>query len=770
MNQAELNEALNQHMEWTQSKGASGKQLNLQGVSLKSLEFKDTVIMNAKFSDICFAAARFNKVILRNCKFDACDFSFSEFVDSFVSNNKIDFCVFALTLVHHSAFLENDMEADLFERVIFSGSSRFKDNQLKLVNFDSTEFIKYDSKYAEDTQLEEIYRKSIAQSAKLIEDIEGLLEEGESNMSAQSQAQDLMDEFKEISRKIEKSKMPPAIRERAIKELKKLTQIPPMSSEFSMQRGYVDSIISIPWGENSEIKRDITYAAKVLDQDHYGLEKVKERVLEYLAVNAYKKEGGSGATVLCLQGPPGTGKTTITASIAKATGRELVSVALGGVSDEAEIRGHRRTYIGAMSGKIVNAIRKSGKMNPLVLLDEVDKLGSQHKGDPSAALLEVLDPAQNSKFNDHYLDMDLDLSGVMFVCTSNNLSSIPAPLRDRMEIIHLTGYTESEKIKIATNHMANKVLKQNGLESAKLSLSQEAALEMIRYHTREAGVRTLEKVFASVCRKIVKSALDGNKELVTGHSRNLGFKNAVTGTRKVITKEIVSKLLGDRKYEDELASEQNEVGYAQGLAYTSVGGAFLPIEVLPLKSKNGGTFKITGQLGDVMKESTQVAFTVVKKLVESLDSKYEEFINTREFHIHFPDTSTPKDGPSAGLIITTAIFSAVTGVPFDKLACGTGEIDLRGNALPIGGVREKMFAAYTAGAKKAFLPKANEKEVKEVSEEVRNALDIRIVKKIEEVLLLCLSFDDVSQGASIKAILEEKLGLAPISKVNTLSV
>lgn len=1107
MNQAELNEALNQHMEWTQSKGASGKQLNLQGVSLKSLEFKDTVIMNAKFSDVCFAAARFNKVILRNCKFDACDFSFSEFVDSFVSNNKIDFCVFALTLVHHSAFLENDMEADLFERVIFSGSSRFKDNQLKLVNFDSTEFIKYDSKYAEDTQLEEIYRKSIAQSAKLIEDIEGLLEEGESNMSAQSQAQDLMDEFKEISRKIEKSKMPPAIRERAIKELKKLTQIPPMSSEFSMQRGYVDSIISIPWGENSEIKRDIAYAAKVLDQDHYGLEKVKERVLEYLAVNAYKKEGGSGATVLCLQGPPGIGKclgkgtpiimydgtikkvedvnvgdvlmgddskprnvlslargremmyrvtpvkgdsyvvneshilslkldgkvkdidvktyllskqrerhkgyrvgvdfnenkdtqlpldpyflgawlgdghshipaittmdmeirdhtqfvadshglsigggyicgkaktytitsrskkkssngvlnilrdlqvidnkhiphqylvssrqnrlellaglidtdghlvsngtgydwisvnerladdmlflcrslgfaaykkacekrakfkdgtysqagtyfrlsisgqlsevpvklsrkkanprkqikdvlvtgitvtpigegdyygfeidgnkrfllgdftvthnTSLTASIAKATGRELVSIALGGVSDEAEIRGHRRTYIGAMSGKIVNAIRKSGKMNPLVLLDEVDKLGSQHKGDPSAALLEVLDPAQNSKFNDHYLDMDLDLSGVMFVCTSNNLSSIPAPLRDRMEIIHLTGYTESEKIKIATNHMANKVLKQNGLESAKLSLSQEAALEMIRYHTREAGVRTLEKVFASVCRKIVKSALDGNKELVTGHGRNLGFKNAVTGTRKVITKEIVSKLLGDRKYEDELASEQNEVGYAQGLAYTSVGGAFLPIEVLPLKSKNGGTFKITGQLGDVMKESTQVAFTVVKKLVESLDSKYEEFINTREFHIHFPDTSTPKDGPSAGLIITTAIFSAVTGVPFDKLACGTGEIDLRGNALPIGGVREKMFAAYTAGAKKAFLPKANEKEVKEVSEEVRKALDIRIVKKIEEVLLLCLSFDDVSQGASIKAILEEKLGLAPISKVNTLSV
>lgn len=771
MNQAELNELIKQHMEWTQSKGASGKQLNLEGVSLKSLEFKDIIIMNARFSDVCFAATRFNKVILRNCRFDSCDFSFSEFVDSFVSNNKIQYCIFALSLVHDSSFLDNELESDLFEKVIFSGSSRFKDNDLKLVSFDGTEFIKYNSKYAENTQLEEIYRKSIERSNKLIDEIQNILEEGENpNMSAQSAAQDLADELRDIGKKIEKSKMPSNIKERAMKELKKLTQLPPMSGEFSMQRTYLDNIIAVPWGEFSEVKRDMAYAARVLDQDHYGLEKVKERVLEYLAVNSYKKEGGSGPTILCLQGPPGIGKTFLTASIAKATGRELVSIALGGVSDEAEIRGHRRTYIGAMSGKIVNALKKVGKMNPVILLDEIDKLGSQHKGDPSAALLEVLDPSQNHKFNDHYLDMDLDLSNIMFVCTSNYINNVPAPLRDRMEIIHLTGYTEREKVKIATSHLARKAFKQNGLESAKLTLSEEAALELVRYHTREAGVRTLEKTISSVCRKIVKSALDGNKDIVTGHGRNLGFKGAAPGSRKVITKELVSKLLGDRKYEDELASEKNEVGYSQGLAYTSVGGAFLPIEVLPINSRVGGTYKITGQLGDVMKEATNVAFTYVKRLAEDLGKKYEDYINSKEFHIHFPDTACPKDGPSAGLITVTAIFSAVTGIPFDRFACGTGEVDLRGNALPIGGVKEKMFAAYTAGAKKAFLPKANEKEIKEVSPEVLSALEIKIVKRVEEVLLMCLDFDAVEHGASVRTVLEQKLGLKPINPVTTLSV
>ena len=529
------------------------------------------------------------------------------------------------------------------------------------------------------------------------------------------ESEDTIDEVEQLRQKVEAAGMPADVRDKVENELQKLKMMSAMSSEATVVRSYIEWMIQVPWHQRSKVKKDILKAQQVLDADHYGLERVKERILEYLAVQArLNKVKGP---ILCLVGPPGVGKTSLGQSIANATGRKYVRMALGGVRDEAEIRGHRKTYIGALPGKLIQKMAKVGVKNPLFLLDEIDKMASDMRGDPASALLEVLDPEQNTTFNDHYLEVDYDLSDVMFVATSNSMN-IPGPLLDRMEVIRLSGYTEDEKLNIAMRHLLAKQIERNGLKKDELTVEESAILDIIRYYTREAGVRGLEREISKICRKAVKNLLVNPKlKSITVNSDNL------------------HDYLGVKRFEFGKADTQNRIGEVTGLAWTEVGGDLLTIETASVVGK--GKLTYTGSLGDVMKESIQAAMTVVRARADKLGIN-SEFHEKRDIHIHVPDGATPKDGPSAGIAMCTALVSCLTGNPVRADVAMTGEISLRGKVLPIGGLKEKLLAAHRGGIKTVLIPKENVKDLEEIPENVKQNLAIHAVESIDEVLGLAL--------------------------------
>nr|WP_306456133.1 endopeptidase La [Gilliamella mensalis] len=523
------------------------------------------------------------------------------------------------------------------------------------------------------------------------------------------------DEYEELKEKIIKAKMPKEAMDKALAELNKLKMMQAMSAEATVVRSYIDWMIQVPWYKRSKVKKDIEGAQKVLDKDHYGLERVKDRILEYLAVqDRVNKVKGP---ILCLVGPPGVGKTSLGQSIAKATGRQYIRMALGGVRDEAEIRGHRRTYIGSMPGKLIQRMAKVGVKNPLFLLDEIDKMASDMRGDPASALLEVLDPEQNNAFSDHYLEVDYDLSDVMFVATANSMN-IPAPLLDRMEVIRLSGYTEDEKLNIAKQHLITKQLENNGLKSKEISIDDSAIIGIIRYYTREAGVRSLEREIAKICRKVVKRlALDSKLKKVA------------------VTQDNLKDFLGIQRFDYGKADNENRIGQVIGLAWTEVGGDLLTIESVSVLGK--GKLTYTGSLGDVMQESIQTALTVVRSRAEKLGIN-TDFYEKRDIHVHVPDGATPKDGPSAGIAMCTSLISTLTGNPVRSDVAMTGEITLRGEVLPIGGLKEKLLAAHRGGIKTVLIPIDNVKDLEEIPENVKAEIDIHPVKWIDEVLTIAL--------------------------------
>ena len=524
------------------------------------------------------------------------------------------------------------------------------------------------------------------------------------------EGEDGKDETAELEEKIKATKLSKEAREKAMAELKKLRSMSPMSAEATVVRNYLDWIIGIPWKKRSKIKNDVIEAEKILDTDHFGLDKIKERIVEYLAVQARSPK--VRGPILCLVGPPGVGKTSLGKSIAKATGRQFVRMSLGGVRDEAEIRGHRRTYIGSMPGKIVQGMKKAKTSNPLFLLDEIDKLGADWRGDPASALLEVLDPEQNATFADHYLEVDYDLSDVMFVTTANSLR-MPQPLLDRMEIIRIPGYTEDEKVEIAKRHLLPKQGEAHGLKKDEWSVSEEAMLELVRTHTREAGVRNLEREIATLARKSVK-------EIVTAKTKKVN-----------ITKKNLEKFAGVPKFRYGETEAEDMVGVVTGLAWTEVGGEILTIESVLLPGK--GIIKNTGKLGDVMQESVQAAYSYIRSRATQFGIK-PPFFDKRDIHVHVPEGATPKDGPSAGIAMATTIVSAITGIPIRKDIAMTGEITLRGRVLPIGGLKEKLLAALRAGITTVFIPKDNEKDLVEIAENVKKALTIIPVSHVDQVI------------------------------------
>ena len=531
----------------------------------------------------------------------------------------------------------------------------------------------------------------------------------------EGESEDTIDEVEQLRQKVEAAGMPADVREKVESELQKLKMMSAMSAEATVVRSYVEWMLQVPWHKRTKVKKDIAKAQQVLDADHYGLERVKERILEYLAVQARLNK--IKGPILCLVGPPGVGKTSLGQSIANATGRKYVRMALGGVRDEAEIRGHRKTYIGALPGKLIQKMAKVGVKNPLFLLDEIDKMSSDMRGDPASALLEVLDPEQNTTFNDHYLEVDYDLSDVMFVATSNSMN-IPGPLLDRMEVIRLSGYTEDEKLNIAMRHLLQKQIERNGLKKGELTIEENAILDIIRYYTREAGVRGLEREISKICRKAVKNLLVNPKvKSITVNSDNL------------------HDYLGVKRFEFGKADTQNRVGEVTGLAWTEVGGDLLTIETASVVGKGKLTF--TGSLGDVMKESIQAAMTVVRARAEKLGIN-SEFHEKRDIHIHVPDGATPKDGPSAGIAMCTALVSCLTGNPVRADVAMTGEISLRGKVLPIGGLKEKLLAAHRGGIKTVLIPKDNVKDLEEIPDNVKENLAIHSVETIDEVLGLAL--------------------------------
>ena len=521
------------------------------------------------------------------------------------------------------------------------------------------------------------------------------------------------DDLTELQQAIDKKRLPKAVKDKVSKEFKKLRQMPPMSAETTVVRNYIDAIISLPWKKKSHSKINIERAEVVLNEDHYGLEKPKERILEYLAVQAQVKK--IRGPILCLVGPPGVGKTSVCRSIARAMGREFVRLSLGGVRDEAEIRGHRRTYIGAMPGKIILSMQKAGVINPVFCLDEVDKMSVDFRGDPSAALLEVLDPEQNYAFNDHYLDVDYDLSEVFFITTANHLHGIPAPLQDRMEIIQLNGYTEEEKLNIASEFLLPKQLEANGFKPDEIALNEKAILDVIRRYTREAGVRSLERTIASICRKVARERL----------------KNKEPRKKYRISPQAVERYLGVPKYRFGLAEERHEIGLSTGMAWTEVGGELLQIEATIMPGS--GKLTITGKLGDVMQESAQAALSYVRSRAMrlGLDSDFYQKI---DIHVHVPEGAIPKDGPSAGITIATAIVSAILKLPVDRKLAMTGEITLRGRVLPIGGLTEKLLAAKRGGITHVLIPRENERNLRDVPQKIRNSLTVDLVDDVDEVL------------------------------------
>lgn len=530
--------------------------------------------------------------------------------------------------------------------------------------------------------------------------------------------EDAPDEFETLQKKIDESKMPQEAREKTEQELQKLKMMSPMSAEATVVRSYIDWMVSVPWAKRSKVKKNLAKAEEVLNEDHYGLERVKERILEYLAVqNRINKLKGP---ILCLVGPPGVGKTSLGRSIASATGRKYVRMALGGVRDEAEIRGHRRTYIGSLPGKLIQKMSKVGVKNPLFLLDEIDKMSSDMRGDPASALLEVLDPEQNNSFNDHYLEVDYDLSDVMFVATSNSMN-IPGPLLDRMEVIRLSGYTEDEKLNIAKRHLVDKQVKRNGLKADEIVIEDSAIIGIIRYYTREAGVRNLEREISKICRKAVKNILlDKDIKSVT------------------VTMDNLKEYLGVQRFDYGKADESNRIGQVTGLAWTEVGGDLLTIETQSMPGK--GKLTQTGSLGDVMQESIQAAMTVVRSRAEKLGIN-TDFYEKKDIHVHVPEGATPKDGPSAGTAMCTALVSSLTGNPVKAEVAMTGEITLRGEVLPIGGLKEKLLAAHRGGIKTVLIPKDNERDLEEIPDNVIADLEVIPVQWIDEVLKVALERD-----------------------------
>jgi ATP-dependent Lon protease len=536
-------------------------------------------------------------------------------------------------------------------------------------------------------------------------------------------------ELAEIEQKIQKAGMPKEARDKAMAELGKLKMMSPMSAEATVVRNYVDWLVKVPWKKRTKVIKDIARAEKVLDEDHYGLEKVKERIVEYLAVQ--QRVDKLKGPILCLVGPPGVGKTSLGQSIARSTNRKFVRMSLGGVRDEAEIRGHRRTYIGSMPGKIIQNMAKTGVHNPLFLLDEVDKMSMDFRGDPSSALLEVLDPEQNAAFNDHYLEVDFDLSQVMFVCTANSLN-IPAPLLDRMEVIRLPGYTEDEKMNIARRYLVPKQMKNNGVKADELKVADEALLDIVRYYTREAGVRNLEREIAKIARKTVKQQLLAKKD------------KAVS-----VTSKNLEKFLGVRRFRYGKAEEENRVGQVTGLAWTEVGGELLTIEAAVVPGK--GKLQHTGQLGEVMQESIQAAMTVVRSRANVLGIE-PDFYQKHDVHLHMPEGATPKDGPSAGIGMCTALVSALTKIPVRSDVAMTGEITLRGEVLPIGGLKEKLLAAHRGGIETVLIPIDNEKDLVEIPDNIKGNLKIKPVKWIDEVLEIALAARPVPLAATPESV------------------
>jgi ATP-dependent Lon protease len=523
-------------------------------------------------------------------------------------------------------------------------------------------------------------------------------------------------EFDELKKKIEEAGMPKDVQDKATQELKKLEAMPPMSAESTVSRNYLDWLLAVPWKKRSKEIRSIENAEKVLNEDHYGLEKIKDRILEFLAVRQLVKN--PKGSILCFVGPPGVGKTSLGMSIAKATGRKFVRMSLGGVRDEAEIRGHRRTYIGALPGQIIQSMKKAGTRNPVIMLDEIDKMAADFRGDPSAALLEVLDPEQNNTFQDHYLDVEYDLSQVLFVATANVLHTIPGPLQDRMEILRLAGYTELEKLEIAKQYLLKKQLEGTGLTPEQISFNDDALRDIIRYYTRESGVRNLEREIGNVCRKVARKVVSDATTVVS------------------VTAETLPDILGVAKYRDSQVQEKNEVGLVTGLAWTEMGGSILQTEVQVLDGK--GKMTPTGQLGDVMQESAQAALTWIRSRSHHLGLP-RDFYRNIDIHIHVPEGAIPKDGPSAGITMATALASALTKIPVRRDIAMTGEITLRGKVLPIGGLKEKLLAAHRAGLREAILPADNKKDLAELPDLIKNEMKLNWVEQMDEVLEIALA-------------------------------
>ncbi len=544
------------------------------------------------------------------------------------------------------------------------------------------------------------------------------------------------DDVAEIEKRLAEADLPKHVRKKAEAEFRKLKSMQPASSEAAVVRNYLEVILDTPWNKANKVSINLSKAEDILNEDHYGLDEVKERIVEYLAVQARVKK--LRGPILCLVGPPGVGKTSLGESIAKATGREFVRMALGGVRDEAEIRGHRRTYIGAMPGKIVQSLIKVGVKNPLFLLDEIDKMAHDYRGDPASALLEVLDPSQNNKFSDHYLDLDLDLSEVMFICTANSMN-IPEALLDRMEVIRLPGYTEEEKINITERYLVPKAIKNNGLRNKELTIHEEAIREIVQRYTREAGVRSLEREVSKIARKVVKEA-------VSKKAKNLQIE---------VTADNLPDYLGPQKFDFGIAEEEAQVGRVNGLAWTSVGGELLTIEAATMKGK--GAFITTGSLGDVMQESIKAAMTVVRTRADDLGIDSSRFAET-DVHVHLPEGATPKDGPSAGLALTTALVSAFTGIPIRPDIAMTGETSLTGRAMRIGGLKEKLLAAHRGGVKLVFIPQENLRDLAEIPENVKANLEIKAVKSIDEILPLALTSmpEPLPKTPLIKPLNDEK--------------
>src|SRR5881394_2828620 len=528
---------------------------------------------------------------------------------------------------------------------------------------------------------------------------------------------DRSDEIEELRQKIEEAGMSKETKEKAIQELKRLEAMPGVSAEATVSRNYIEWLVSVPWKKTTKEIKDIDLAESILNEDHYGLDKIKERILEFLAVRQLVK--GPKGTILCFVGPPGVGKTSLAKSIARATGRKFVRLSLGGVRDEAEIRGHRRTYIGAFPGQIIQMMKKAGSMNPVFLLDEVDKMSMDFRGDPSAALLEVLDPEQNSAFLDHYLDVEYDLSNVMFICTANVLHTIPQALRDRMEVLQLAGYTELEKVEIAKKFLAPKAVDGTGLTTGNMTFTDEAIQVVINRYTREAGVRNLERELSSICRKVARKVVGEGKAF-----------------SEEITAEKVTQYLGVPRFRNTMAEETNEIGIATGLAWTEVGGEILVTEATLMPGK--GHLTLTGKLGDVMQESAQAAMSYVRSKAEEFGIP-KDFNKRTDVHIHVPEGAIPKDGPSAGITLATTLVSALARIPIWKDVAMTGEITLRGKVLHIGGVKEKVLAAHRAGVKNIILPKDNEKDLADIPKNVLDTLDVYMVQTMDEVLKIALT-------------------------------